>query len=307
MSTKLEFPILKFSDELSPASINGWVGRCEDMYEAWLATQSTDKAIEPRTLITLAGLRMEEPTAATWWNENRDELKKLASWETFAQKVRGRFVPANWRMEALSAFYNVEQGALPFPVFAKQLQRARNTLASAGTGYAINDSIFKNHLLFRAHPILRLRVIGQQGFAYADMMVDSLIANMSSTWASLIAERVVKHLSPRPLCLRHRLAPLTYAEKEALRAANGCYHCRKTPQTPGWVKHRSDTCPGDPARGIPPRSAPAVVAAVGPPGFSSAYEEGYTAVAAVMPPYDPSEDSSFSTGTDDSDLSQRDD
>ncbi|KAJ6474722.1 hypothetical protein DFH09DRAFT_953061 [Mycena vulgaris] len=197
MSTKLEFPILRLADELSPASINGWLGRCEDMYEAWLATQSTEKVIEPRTLITLAGLRMEEPTAATWWNENREELKKLASWELFAQKIRGRFVPANWRMEALSTFYNVEQGALTFPEFAKQLQRARNSLASAGTGYTINNSIFKNHLLFRAQPILRLRVIGQQGFAYADMKFNSLITTMSSIWASLIAERVVK-VSPVP-------------------------------------------------------------------------------------------------------------
>ncbi|KAJ6530080.1 hypothetical protein DFH09DRAFT_1327039 [Mycena vulgaris] len=265
----------------------------------------------------LAGLRMEEPTAATWWNENRDKLKKLASWETFAQKVRALFVPANWRMEALSTFYNVEQA------------RARNTLASPGMGYTINDSIFKNHLLFHTHPILCLRVIGQQGFAYADMMVDGLITNMSSTWASLIAERVVK-VSPVPpvstalACASSSsssaplptpplfvtlsdLAPLTYTEKEALHTVNGCYHCRKTPQMPSWVKHRSDTCPGDPACGIPPCSAPAVVAAVGPPGFSSAYEEGYTAVAAVMPPYDPSEDSSFLTGTDDSDLSHRDD
>jgi hypothetical protein len=100
-------------------------------------------------------------------------------------------------------------------------------------------------------------------------------------------------------------APLMQSEKDTLRAANGCYNCRKTPQTPGWVAHRSSNCPGDPACGIPPRSAPAAVAAVSSAGFSSMYG---MAVTAVLPAYDPDEDSysSFSTGTDDSDLSTRD-
>ncbi|KAJ7237253.1 hypothetical protein C8J57DRAFT_1529530 [Mycena rebaudengoi] len=77
--------------------------------------------------------------------------------------------------------------------------------------------------------------------------------------------------------------PLMHAEKEALRAAGGCYHCRKTLQTPGWVKHRSNSCPSDLALGIPPRGAPAVVIAVGPAGFLSTYEDGYRVVAVAMP------------------------
>ncbi|KAJ7187247.1 hypothetical protein C8R46DRAFT_1207206 [Mycena filopes] len=323
--SKLEFP--KLTEELTPAIINGWLGRCEDTYEAWQALNS-DKTMPPRTLITLAGLKMEESTAATWWNENRETLKKLSSWDVFAEKVKERFVPSNWRMVALAAFYAVQQGASPFPEFAKSLQDARNALAGAGTGYTLNDSIMKNHLLFFSHPILRLRVSGQQNLAFDTMKLDTLISNMSSTWASLLAEGVVKQRTalaplvlpaptpsmslPTPTSSTSRspaFVPLTHAEKESLRAAGGCYHCRKTPQTPGWVKHRSDNCPGDAALGIPPRSASAVVAAVGPVGFSSAYEEGYKAVAVVMPAYDPEEDSfsSFSTGTDDSDLSTRND
>ncbi|KAJ7191669.1 hypothetical protein C8J57DRAFT_1549000 [Mycena rebaudengoi] len=133
------------------------------------------------------------------------------------------------------------------------------------------------------------------------MKVDALIANMSATWASLLAEGIIK-LRPTPAALAippvlppssssttlptptsassstPRFSPLTYAEKEALRAAQGCYHCRKTPQSPGWVKHRSDSCPGDSALG--------------------AYEEGYAPVAAVFPAYDPEDDSSFSSATD---------
>ncbi|KAJ7615689.1 hypothetical protein B0H17DRAFT_1152833 [Mycena rosella] len=194
--SKLEFP--KLTDEPTPMSIHGWLSRCEDMFEAWQA-QNADKKMEPHILIILAGLWMEEPTAATWWNENRTELKKLTAWDKFAQKVKDRFVPTNWRMTALSSFYSIHQGSLSFPEFAKSLQRARNALVSAGVGYTTNDSILKNHLLFHAHPVLCLRVCGQQAFPYASMKVDGLIASMALTWESLIAERVIKFIPPTTL------------------------------------------------------------------------------------------------------------
>ncbi|KAJ7682826.1 hypothetical protein DFH06DRAFT_1119956 [Mycena polygramma] len=302
--SKLEFP--KLTEDLTPAVIHGWIGRCEDTFEAWQAL-NPERKMEPRTLITLAGLKMEESTAATWWNENRDDMKKLGSFAEFAQKVKDRFVASNWRMDALTTFYSIHQNTSTFPEFAKTLQTARNALSSAGSGFTISDSILKNHLLFHSHPILRLRICGQQSFPYATVKVDTLIATMSSAWASLIAEGVIRvprvYNTPTPLTIpapaststslptpppsstamssstSRPFLPLTHADKEALRAAGGCYHCRKTPQTPGWVKHRSDSCPGDAALGIPPRSASAVVAAVGPVGFSSTYEEGYSAVA----------------------------
>ncbi|KAJ7734379.1 hypothetical protein B0H14DRAFT_3517142 [Mycena olivaceomarginata] len=218
---------------------------------------------------------------------------------------------SNWRMAALAALYAIQQGSSMFAKFADSLQNARNALASAGVGIIFFST---------PTPILRLRVSGMNELPFATMKVDNLIATMSSTWDSLIAEGVVKlprTAAPAPLVIPSAPAvpsqslptpasaspafvPLSHAEKEALRTANGCYHCHKTPQTPGWVKHRSDNCPGDAALGIPPRLAPAVVAAVGPAGFSSMYEEGYVPVAAVMPPYDPDEDSyDYSDGTDD--------
>ncbi|KAJ7682827.1 hypothetical protein DFH06DRAFT_1119957 [Mycena polygramma] len=326
--SKLEFP--KLTEDLTPAVIHGWIGRCEDTFEAWQAL-NPERKMEPRTLITLAGLKMEESTAATWWNENRDDMKKLGSFAEFAQKVKDRFVASNWRMDALTTFYSIHQNTSTFPEFAKTLQTARNALSSAGSGFTISDSILKNHLLFHSHPILRLRICGQQSFPYATVKVDTLIATMSSAWASLIAEGVIRvprvYNTPTPLTIpapaststslptpppsstamssstSRPFLPLTHADKEALRAAGGCYHCRKTPQTPGWVKHRSDSCPGDAALGIPPRSASAVVAAVGPVGFSSTYEEGYSAVAVVMPAYNPEEDD-YSSGSDDNDLSR---
>ncbi|KAF7337157.1 hypothetical protein MVEN_02153700 [Mycena venus] len=326
--SKLDFP--KLNEELTSMAIHSWLGRCEDTYETWQAL-NPDKTMAPCMLITLVGLKMEESTVATWWNENREKLKKLEAWVEFAQEVKDRFVPSNWRMVALATFYSVQQGQLTFPAFVKALQNTCNALVGAGQGWVISDAILKNHLLFHSHPILRLRVMGQQTLLFTTMKVDTLIATMSSTWDSLLAEGIIK--APRaapaptpllipslpmalstslptptsavPLSSSSGLATLTHAKKEALHAANGCYHCRKTLQTPGWIKHHSNNCTGDPALGIPPRSVTAVVASVVPTGFTSAYDSdgGYGLVAVVMPAYNPDKDD-FSFGTDDSDLSR---
>ncbi|KAJ6580674.1 hypothetical protein B0H19DRAFT_1060412 [Mycena capillaripes] len=130
---------------------------------------------------------------------------------------------------------------------------------------------------------------------------------MSSTWDSLVAEGVIKlprHTTvPLPVIIPSAppppstllptphsssasstslFVPLTHAKKEALRAARGCYHCRKTPR-------------------LQVGSSIAAIAAPVTP------LSGYKAVAVVMPaPYD-DEDNSFSLGTDDSDLATRDD
>ncbi|KAF8182434.1 hypothetical protein K438DRAFT_1937768 [Mycena galopus ATCC 62051] len=287
--SKLDYP--KLAEELTPASISGWLGRYEDTFETWQA--------EPRQ-----DLGISRPHHAR-------------------RKVKERFVPSNWRITALTAFYAVQQGTSPFSEFADKLQDARNALAGAGVSYTINGSILKNHLLFHSHPILRLRVSGQQSFPYDTMKVNTLIAIMSYTWASLLAEGIIRlprtpaalpsasPALPMPSSLptptsssSSPLIPLSLAEKEVLRAAGGCYRCRKTPQSPGWIKHRSDNCSGDAALGILPHAAPPVVATVGPAGFSSYYEDESLPVTAVMPVYDPDEDD-FSFGTDDSDLSTR--
>ncbi|KAK6969561.1 reverse transcriptase domain-containing protein [Favolaschia claudopus] len=231
-------------------------------------------------------------------------------------------------MLALAAFYSIQQGSSSFSEFSKALQEARSALASAGQGWVISDIVLKNHLLFSPIPSSAYALSDNRTLPFTTMKVDTLIATMSSTWDSLLAEGVIKAPratpAPAPLAIPSVRAvpsssslptptsasapstfvPLTHAEKETLRAAGGCYHCRKTPASPGWVKHRSDNCPGDSALGIPPRSSPGVVAAVGPAGFSSTYEEGYRPVAVVMPAYDPEDDSySYSYSSEDDDES----
>ncbi|KAJ7237185.1 hypothetical protein B0H12DRAFT_1075643 [Mycena haematopus] len=169
---KLEFPKLS---EVTPSAINNWLGRCEDTYEAW-QTLNVDKILEPKLLITLAGLHMEEETAASWWNENQMSLKVCTSWEAFGTRVRKHFVPVNWKLVALTSFYTIHQGSSPFPSFVSQLQNARNALASAGNGYVINDAIMKNH----------------PGFGYEKLKLNRLIGTMALEWECLVAECIVK-------------------------------------------------------------------------------------------------------------------
>jgi hypothetical protein len=226
-----------------------------DSFEVWSAMNS-DKVIKASLQIVLAGLKMDAPAAKQWWNENRDELKLLPTWETFAQRVKDRFVPANWRMDALAKFYQISQGSSPFLDFVTTLQTARNALALSGTGFSVNDSILKNHLLFFCHPVLSLRVRSIPNFKYSDMKIDSLIGIMVSTWDSMVAENIVRPTlssnfshrdttsAPRPF--------LSDSEREKLKLAGGCFRCRRTPSSPGWIAHGSRDCPGDKSKGIPP-------------------------------------------------------
>ncbi|PBK78918.1 hypothetical protein ARMSODRAFT_1078375 [Armillaria solidipes] len=277
MSSKLDLPTLT---SITSTDVLLWLTRCADSFEAWSALNG-DKTIKPETQILVAGLKMEHAEASAWWNENRETLKKIVLWDDFAAKVKDRFVPSNWRLDALAAFYAVKHAAgVDFQTYVSDLQKARNALVSAGTGYTISDSIVKNHVLFGAHPILSLRVRGTSSFStlYGTMKLDALINLMATTWASLIAENIVRisttHTTgqsrPTPTAhnsstqstastassssARYPLPDLSYAEKEALRASGGCFHCRKTPSSPNWKQHNARNCPGDSAAGIAPRA-----------------------------------------------------
>ncbi len=202
-------------------------------------------------------------------------------WDDFAAKVKDHFVPSNWRLDALAAFYAVKHAAgVDFQTYVSDLQKARNALILAGTGYTISDSIVKNHILFGAHPILSLHVRGTSSFStlYGTMKLDALINLMTMTWASLLVENVVRisttHTTAQSCSTptahnsstqstaspasssnsRYPLPDLSYAEREALRASGGCFHCRKTPSSPNWKQHSSRNCPGDSAAGIAPRA-----------------------------------------------------
>lgn len=258
---KIDLPLL--TGELDAANITSWLNLCTDSFEVWSAMNS-DKEMKASLQIVLAGLKMDSPPAKHWWNENRDELKALPNWDAFAQRVKDRFVPANWRMDALAKFYKISQGSSPFLDFVTTLQNARNALASSGSGFTVNDSILKNHLLFFCHPVLSLRIRSIPNFKYGEMKLDALIGLMNSTWESMIAENIVRpalssHSLHTPLAQRPFLSD---SEREKLKLAGGCFRCRRTPASPGWTQHGSRDCPGDKSKGIPPAPPRNHIAAV---------------------------------------------
>jgi hypothetical protein len=119
--------------------------------------------------------------------------------------------------------------------FVSRLQNARDILASAGKG-------LRNHLLFRANRVLGLRVCANSSLDLENIRTDALVSLMSTTWNSMAAENYnskyyvhISATSARPALAaipapsRSYLLPdLSYADREELRVAGGCYHCHLT-------------------------------------------------------------------------------
>ena len=185
MTTKLELPSLL--GDLTAASVNTWLNSCEDSFETWTIFNPS-RPLTDANRILITGLKMESPDAAHWWDKNRDELKRLPSWNVFAARIRERFMPSNWKMQALSSIFAISQGSGDFLEFVDRLQRARNILDSAGKPFAISDFMFKNFILFHSNKLLRLRVLSSPSLAYDSIMIDDLIILMSTTWDAMLAE-----------------------------------------------------------------------------------------------------------------------
>ncbi|KAF6753826.1 hypothetical protein DFP72DRAFT_394630 [Ephemerocybe angulata] len=267
MSNKIIHP---FAGPLTANGLKVWLGQCEDGFDNY---QDTHKGAElgVKTRIRLTGASLAELQMAEWWSVGRKEYLELATWEMFVQKLKDRFLPVDWKTDALEKFYGCMQGKRDFRVFAAELVQCCGTLPS-GT---ISTTIIKYHLLFFAHPQLYLRMRALQGFdiASTSQTPDQLIALMAAQWDSLVADsaaRGVRSLSlasqssstTTTIPLRTSINPapsssspsgpprLTEEEKTAL--ANGCWNCRKKPGEPDWTPHTRNTCPGNPDIGARP-------------------------------------------------------
>ncbi|KAJ6553204.1 hypothetical protein B0H19DRAFT_1295858 [Mycena capillaripes] len=257
--SKLDVP--KFKGPMSPAAIIQWLNRVTDAYVVFVAFND-DKKLTSQVRILYAGLAFEEEKTMAWWESNREDLKKLTKWDEFTVRVLARFAPDSWKAEAARVYYTIHQHSPPYSEFATELESARIAVGTTG-GLTITDRIHINHLLFHAHNTLQRRVLALPGFDLEKVTVDELTSVMSTTWQSLIAERLVHMTTSIPVILSPlvtlptptaslRLPPLDDAERKWISDASGCWKCHKSPSSPGWTPHIGRTCPGDASMGILP-------------------------------------------------------
>ncbi|KAJ7188448.1 hypothetical protein C8R46DRAFT_1205609 [Mycena filopes] len=193
--SKLDFP--KLTGELTPTAIHGWLGRCEDTFEAWEAL-NPDKSMKVQVIVTLA------------------ELKKLSSWTEFAAKVKARFVPSNWRMAALGVFHAIHQGQSTFPEFSKSLVEARNVLGRRNPHRKNCHAVPPDPRFFAALP----SPLARGPFTALALCWRSLFAALASRWRDPSAARGILTVGcvplRGPLCWRSLFAALASLLARAL-------------------------------------------------------------------------------------------
>ncbi|KAJ3538074.1 hypothetical protein NMY22_g5318 [Coprinellus aureogranulatus] len=264
-----------------PPSANGiriWLGQVEDGFDNYEDTHK-DAKLSVKTRIRLTGTSLLDPQMAEWWSMGRKEYQELATWDSFVAKLKDRFLPVDWKTDALERFYTCQQGKRDFRVFAAELVQHHTTLPS-GT---ISNTIFKYHLFFFSHPqlYLRMRAIPNFNLDCTSTTTDQLIALMAAQWDSLVADTTVRSsravsstavssnlrtgLTAAPASASPAPPRLTDEEKALLSAQNACWNCRRKPGDPDWTPHNRTNCPGNPSIGARPGRdyvAPSTVAGV---------------------------------------------
>jgi hypothetical protein len=241
---RLRLPALEA--DFGPQDLLRWFNRCEDAFENYEEQLAEGQVFQVKTKIREAGVKMEGE-GAIWWDLNRAELKALRTWEEFVSKVKGRFLPAGWELQAQHKFYGIRQTS-DFSTFAASLLAARHEVGSS-----ISDDLLKAHLLHFSHPILYLRVTASTTFSLTSLSFDQLVSHMGTVWAGLVAEGHIPRVSTRaspssssPLpAPAGRLPPLSEEGRVKLRVEGRCFKCRE-------LGHSTQDCPGNAAHGILP-------------------------------------------------------
>ena len=244
---RLRLPTLEAG--FGPQDLLHWLDKCEDAFESHEEQLGEGETCHVKTKIREAGMKMEGE-GEVWWSLNRAEVKALASWEAFVEKVKGRFLPAGWALQAEHKFFGIRQTA-DFASFASSLLAARHEATSN-----ISDHDLKRHLLHHSHPLLYLHVASSTTFSLAALSFDELANHMGMLWEGLALEGGTSRTT-RPTALAApstlpatggRLPPLSDADRLTMRAEGRCFKCRK-------IGHSLANCPGDAALGIPPAVA----------------------------------------------------
>ncbi|KIM41270.1 hypothetical protein M413DRAFT_27656 [Hebeloma cylindrosporum] len=238
MTSKIVAP---FSGPLTANSLKIWLSSCEDGFDNYQDTHK-DATLSAKTRIRLTGSALTDPQMAEWWVGSKSKFLELATWEDFVKKLKDRFMPVNWKMDALEQFYSCNQGKRDFRSYAADLAQCLGTLPSS----TISTTIYKYHILFFSHPHLYLRMRALQGFDIdlSTQTPDELIALMGAHRVALFTSAASTPSSA--------FSPLTEEERAALTAVRGCWNCRGKPGDADWIPHQRHMCPGNSAVGARP-------------------------------------------------------
>jgi hypothetical protein len=181
-------------EKFSQKDVTNWLGGCDDALEIFDALAGSEYVISEKTKILMAGTKMEGE-GKTWWNDQREALKKLNTWAAFKSEVEKRFLSGDWMLKAEHEFYLTRQGNGDFLSFSSALLELRGQVSRD----TISDDTVKKHLLHFSHNALYLRVTGSTAFKLEDLSVNELISHMSSVWSGLAAENQLRPRINHPL------------------------------------------------------------------------------------------------------------
>lgn len=256
-----------FSGPLTANGLKLWLGQCEDGFDNYQDTHK-DSTLSVKTRIRLTGSAMQETSMAEWWSLGRKEYLDLGTWEAFVVKLKARFLPPGWKMDALEKFFACEQGRRDFQSYAAELAQAYGALPSD----TLSATVYKYHILFHSHPQLYLRIRALPNFDVDStaVTVDTLTSLMGHQWDSLIADAsprgaraagqsalkttavVSPSLTTAATTSGPTPPPLSEADRKALQDANGCFNCRRKPGDAEWTPHFRRNCPGNAEIGAGP-------------------------------------------------------
>ncbi|KAF9228271.1 hypothetical protein BS17DRAFT_813220 [Gyrodon lividus] len=157
------------------------------------------------------------------------------------------------------ANYNKQKPNKPLSVAAQihhaDLDTQQSALGTTGA-YGISDTVMKKHLLFFTNEHLTLCIMANPTFDLETITLESLMNLLIATLDSLCAEGSLQHgsglLMSDPVSACARTTILSPKEFKTIQDAGGCFRCKKTPKSANWTPHKSQTCPGNNERGIPP-------------------------------------------------------
>lgn len=83
-------------------AVLGWLGRLEQLFNGKNLTDNKEK-------IKVAGMGISDSRWGEWFRSELIRLQEL-SWEVFCEKLKAKFLPANWEFEILRDLSNLKMG-----------------------------------------------------------------------------------------------------------------------------------------------------------------------------------------------------